>query len=322
MDIVISHKSALQLLRSPRALEWETCSSELPARMPAPADLRELASLFPELGEMPDVLIAEKNGGHSGECAQVHVWTTGLPQGSLLHVAPGIRCVSPLLLPVLLASKLKKLEMALLLSELMGLYAICEDSAMGLLQRREPLATPEGFDAFLGKIDGAWGTGKMRAALRIAPSMSASPLEAKLYLRATLPHAKGGYNLGKVVLNDPQEIRRLAFGGKSGRQRKPDLLFKGSSGHGGVCLDYMGAWHDSDSQVHRDTKRRNELLANGFTPYEIFKPQYDDLDYMDELMASIREDLGMPPVAVSREVGLRRHRARYELWWQLEHISL
>ncbi len=319
MDIVISHKSALQLLRSPRAPEWDACSTELPSRMPSPDDLAEARSLFPELGDKPDVLIAEKNGGHSGGCARVHVWTCGLPQGSLLQVAPGIRCVSPLLLPVLLASKLSKLEMALLLSELMGLYAVCEDAALGLLQRREPLATPDGMAAFLGKLDGAWGTGAVKRALRIAPAMSASPQEAKLYLRATLPHAKGGYNLGKVVLNDPQEIRRLAFGGKSGRQRKPDLLFKGAV-HGGVCLDYMGAWHDSDTQVRRDTKRRNELLANGFTPYEIYKSQYDDLDYMDELMDSIRDDLGMPPVMVSREVWKRRRRARYRLWLELERI--
>lgn len=320
MDIVVSHKSALQLLRSPQAVKWTACSSELPARMPSPEDLREACLLFPQLGDMPDVLIAEKNGGHSGKYARVHVWTSALPQGALVQVAPGIRCVSPLLLPVLLAAKHSTLEMALLLSELMGLYAICEDSAMGLIQRRAPLAAAAELESFLAMLDGAWGSGAVKRALRIAPAMSASPLEAKLYLRVTLPHAKGGYNLGEVVLNDPQEMRRLAFGGNAGRRRKPDLLFKGRD-HGGVCLDYMGAWHDSDSQVRRDTQRRNELLANGFTPYEIYKDQYDDLDYMDELMASIRKDLGLPPIMVSREAWLRRRRARHELWRQLEHIS-
>lgn len=239
MDIVISHKSALQLLRSPHVLEWTACSSELPARMPSPKDLAKARSLFPQLGDTPDVLIAKKNGGHSGKHACVHVWSSELPQGSLLQVAPGIRCASPLLLPVLLASKLSKLEMAILLSELMGLYAICEDSALGLLQRRAPLTTPYELTAFLANLEGAWGSGAVKRALQIAPVMSASPLEAKLYLRVTLPHAKGGYNMGEVVLNDPQAMRRLAFGNNAGRQRKPDLLFKGRD-HGGVCLDYMG----------------------------------------------------------------------------------
>lgn len=320
MDIVVSHKSALQLLRSPQVFEWTACSSDLPARMPSPQELAKARSLFPQLGETPDILIAEKSGGHSGKHARVHVWTSVLPQGSLVQVAPGIRCVSPLLLPVLLAAKRSTLEMALLLAELMGLYAICEDSALGLLQRPKPLATPTEFEAFLGNLDGVWGSGAVKRALQIAPAMSASPLEAKLYLRVTLPHAKGGYNLGEVVLNDPQEMRRLAFSGNAGGQRKPDLLFKGR-GDGGVCLDYMGAWHDNDAQVLRDTRRRNELLANGFTPYEIYKDQYDNLDYMDELMASIRKDLGLPPIMVSREVCQRRRRARRELWWQLEHIN-
>ncbi len=207
--------------------------------MPSPKDLAKARSLFPQLGDTPDVLIAKKNGGHSGKHACVHVWSSELPQGSLLQVAPGIRCASPLLLPVLLASKLSKLEMAILLSELMGLYAICEDSALGLLQRRAPLTTPYELTAFLANLEGAWGSGAVKRALQIAPVMSASPLEAKLYLRVTLPHAKGGYNMGEVVLNDPQAMRRLAFGNNAGRQRKPDLLFKGRD-HGGVCLDYMG----------------------------------------------------------------------------------
>ncbi len=167
-------------------------------------------------------------------------------------------------------------------------------------------------------LEGNWGKKKVRAALKTAPALAASPQEAKLYLRATLSFAKGGYNMCRVVLNEPAQIEGLGIGAL--RTRKPDLLFLG--GEGGVCLDYMGAWHDNEGQVRRDTQRRNELLANGFTPYEIYKEQYDDLTYMDNLMWTIREDLGMPYVDESAEESRRRRSARHDLWQILEHIDM
>lgn len=321
MDIVISHMTALYLMRNSRFAYRPASSCDLPCRTPTVDELREAAALCPALGELAGpwgVLLANKDSSRSTKRLNVHVWSTGLPKGPLVQVAPGIRCVSPAFLPLLVSSHLKPREMDLLLSELMGLYAVCEKIPGGLMQRRRPLLTPDGLREFMDALEGTWGTKKVRASLKTAPALAASPLEAKLYLRATLSFAKGGYNMGRVVLNEPQEIERLGIG--TMKSRKPDLLFIG--GEGGVCLDYMGAWHDSDTQVRRDTQRRNELLANGFTPYEIYKEQYDNLAYMDNLMLAIREDLGMPPVDESREEAARRRQARHQLWETLEHVDL
>ncbi len=318
MDIVISHMTALHLMRSSRFAFRPAASRDLPRRVPTPDELRQAAALVPALAELEGpwgVLLADKDSSRSTRRVRVHVWSTGLPQGALVQVAPGIRCVSPAFLPFLVSPRLSAREMDLLLSELMGLYAVCEKSPTGLAQRRRPLLAPDDLRTFCDALEGDWGKKKVRAALRTAPSLAASPQEAKLYLRATLSFAKGGYNLGRVVLNEPQQIARLGLG-----RRKPDLLF--SAGRGGVCLDYMGAWHNSEAQVRQDTQRRNELLANGFTPYEIYKEHYDDLRYMDDLMDSIRMNLGMSPVEESREVHARRRQARLRLWAELEDIDM
>ncbi len=208
----------------------------------------------------------------------------------------------------------------MLLAELMGLFAPSDDFDLGLRQRKDPLETPDGLARFLDLMGAVRGTALVRRALAFAPVLAASPLEAKLYLRVTYPFSQGGYRMGEIVLNDPVEVHRLTCRCSSLRRRKPDLLFK--HGDAGVCLDYMGAWHDNPDSIRRDTERRNELLAAGFKPYEIFKEKYDDLDYMDSLMAEIREELGLPRIKSGKERKLARRQARLRLWAELESIDL
>ncbi len=325
MDIVVSHTSALRIIRqlgfSVKAREAR--STALPRRMPSEQDLAKLAARFPaaldETGRV-DILICKKDAGHATQLARPHLCTTALPAGALFELAPGIRCVSPLLLAPLMSSKLDFLEMSLLLAELFGLYAVRPGTQMGLAQRPRPLITPQRLEAFLDELGPAWGTRRTKEALVTAPVLAASPQEARLYLRVTLPATKGGYNMGRVVLNDPVELRRISQHIRTLQQRKPDLLFLG--GAGGVSLDYMGAWHDDASAARRDTQRRNELLAAGFKPYEIYKRDYDSLDYMDGLMQSIRDDLGLPRVKLNRKRAERQRRARQDLYRALEAIDV
>lgn len=324
MDIVVSHMAALHLIRSGyvQRNSWLECSTELPKGMPVPADTRGLLDQFPQLAALTGpigVLVPARQLAHDTQHIRAHVWSKPLPSGALMQVAPGVRCASPLLLPLLMVPLLKPLELQMLMSELFGLYAPSRMCDMGLLQRREPLITPSELLEFIDAVGPIKGSAVLRKAIEKAPVLAASPQEAKLFLRVTLPYIKGGYNLGEVVLNDAVEIERLTARSKVMRTRKPDLLFLYGNAH--VCLDYMGAWHDSESGVRRDTTRRNELLAAGFKPYELFKDHYDKLDYMDALAEKIRADLGMPRSKPSLELGQKRRRARYKLWKDLEAID-
>ncbi len=324
MDIVISHISALQVLRrTRRGALLPAAQTTLPSRMPTVDEARELARVCPCLAETdraPEVLVAGASSCHVSTAACARVWTGPLPEGALVELSPGIRCVSPAFLPVLLTPYLGPWELRLLLAELMGLYSVAPGSEFGLLQRDEPLITKDELLAFLDSLGSARGTKIVRAALAQAPELAASPQEAKLYLRATLSRPRGGYGMKDVVLNSAFELRRISSRMKTLQVRKPDLLFIGPHGTG-ACLDYMGAWHDTDQRAGLDARRRNELLANGFKPYEIFKANYDDLDYMDGLMRAIRDDLGMAPPHHGRQKQEHYRRARYRLWRELERVD-
>ncbi len=320
MDIVISHICALLLIRRgylPGV--GRQCSSVLPTSMPTVEEVDRLKELFPCLAALDrpiDVLVGTPEAGHATKRAVAHVRSAPLPAEALFQLAPGVRCASPLFVPTLLTNGPTSLELALLLAEFMGLYAIDETSEFGMVQRAKPLFTKAQGQAFLTKLGSARGTKRVRCALEIAPEMAASPQEAKLYLRATLPLHQGGYNMGDVVLNDPVELQRISANIKTLRTRKPDLLFV--AGERGACLDYMGAWHTRGMQPAFDAQRRNELLAAGFKPYEIFKANYDDLDYMDGLMRSIQKQLGLPRTYLSKEREVRYRQARLNLWRDLE----
>ncbi len=325
MDIVLTHATALRLIRGRRfpKVSAGTCPSRLPDKMPSPSEAAELKRLLPELDEAEgpvSVLVSRKAALHASDVFAPRVWSAPLPKDALVQLAPGVRCVTPPMLAVLLTPRLNDLELQMLLSELMGLFAPSDDYETGLWQRREPLVTPSGLARFLDSMGPARGTARVRRALEKAPVAAASPLEAKLYLRATYPFSQGGYRMGEVVLNDPVEVRRLTCRCDALRRRKPDLLFR--HGDACACLEYMGAWHDSAEGVRRDTERRNELLAAGFKPYEIFKEEYDDHDYMDSLMAQIREELGLPRSKSSKERKLERREARKKLCAKLDEIDL
>lgn len=323
MDIVLTHATALRVMRSRRfPVLPATCSSRLPDKMPSPEDVEQLKRFVPELGEVEGpvgVLVSTKVATHESRGVVAHVCSATLPKKALVEVMPGIRCVSPAMLAVLMAERLTDLELQLLLSELMGLFSPNDDFELGLRQRREPLLTPDELRRFLDVMGPARGTARVRRALEHAPVLAASPLEAKLFLRATYPFSKGGYRMGEVVLNDPVEVERITCHCDSLQRRMPDLLFK--HGNAGVCLDYMGSWHVSPEGARRDAERRNELLAAGFKTYEIYKDEYDNLDYMDSLMAKIRNELGLPNMKSSRERKVARRLARRELWAALEGVD-
>lgn len=84
--------------------------------------------------------------------------------------------------------------------------------------------------------------------------------------------------------------------------RKPDILILAPVSFGpearmpfrGIAVDYKGRVHDDPVVAARDDERRNEMIAHGIKPYELRKVHYDDIDYMDSLVAKIRRDLRLP----------------------------
>lgn len=332
MDIVISHSVALEVARRPyfhRLLPAaQGCSLDMPDRMPSPCELEEARRACPLLSGIDGpigVLVSNHNAHHGSSAAVAHIRKGPIPRGGLIELAPGVRCASPNLVALQLAPRLSRIELLMLLSELLGLYTISSDEGGAeLVQRSRPLAAPETMGAFLAQMRGTRCVAEVQRALRHAPVNAASPMEAKLFIRAREPYTRGGYAMGPVLLNDPVRLEALSSRVTTLKTRKPDLLFLGADGseQRGACLDYMGSHHDQGSQVRRDTGRRNELIANGFSPYEIYKEHYDDLDYLDALMARIRSETGQPHHKVPPSRAAWEADRRRELWRELEGIRM
>lgn len=335
MDITLSHITALEMIRQPyfpkRLANSASCPTSLPDRMPRKAELIKSVSANPQLknATLPlHVLVGPDCPRNRTKLVCPHVFSATPPSGSFVSLAPGIRCVSPLLLPVLMAPHLTHNELVLLLAELLGVYVVNPSASKGLVQRARPLISPDQLRAFLDELGSARGTAMVRAALDETPVGAASPMEAKLYIRSTRGFSKGGYHFGEVALNDPVEVRRLSTEIPEFRVRKPDLILL-SPGNPtrdpmpfrGVAFDYHGEWHTDPEQVKRDTKRGNELLASGIKSYVLWKSDYDNLDYMDSIMERARRDLGLTPRKLSRARAAKERRARKKLHAELERID-
>lgn len=331
MDIIISHSAALKAARMPyyhRLLPTAGhCRLDIPERMPSASELDEARRVTPLLAGIEGpvgVLVSTHNAHHSSSAAIGHIRKEPMPRGGLIELAPGVRCVSPSLVPLQLAPRFSSAELLMLLSELLGFYAITEKGDNGLAQRSRPIVEAAQIEALLADMHGARCVDVVRKALAKAPIHTASTMEAKLHIRACAPYARGGYAMGAVVLNDPVQLDALSNKVGALRTRKPDLLFLGRDGAGkhGACIDYMGAHHEQGDQARRDTARRNELIANGFSPYEIYKEHYDDLPYLDALMSTIRSEIGMPRHEVPRMQACWETERRHELWRELECIDM
>ena len=332
-DLVLSHTTALEVMRRPyfprHLATAASCETELPAAMPDASDLERAASGVSQLEDVGPpfhVLVGDPACRHRFSLVAPHVFQGKLPSGALLRLGPGARCASPALLAVQMAPFLTRSELLMLLCELLGTYAVSPASRTGTEGRLRPLLTPERLLAFLDELGPARGTAIVRSALSSAPVGAASPMEGKLYIRATSRFASGGYRLGSVALNDPVELERISTEVGELRVRKPDLLLLAPEGVArpfrGVAFDYHGEWHSRDPcQVKRDSERANELLAGDIKDYVLWKENYDDIDYMDDIVAKVRRDLGLPPRKLSVERAARERTARVALWAELELID-
>ena len=300
MDTLLSHTSALELLRSyalrRRLKRCARSGTEPPQLPPTREDVKSVTQRFPELTLPLHVTLSDKNRRGPKGMVTAHVTEMSLPHEATIVIAEGIRCVSPEHLVVQMAPSLSLLELVFLLGEMLGTYAISPEHEGGMFAREAPLTTKERILAHLDALGPARGTGIVRHALSLACEGSASPYETKLSMRLGLKPALGGYHLNVLAMNEPIKVAHL--GSRLGEGvRKPDVLLgarEASAPYSGVSFDYNGRVHEIPGSLERDIRRQNELLAIGFKNYVLTKALYDDLDYMDDIVARARADLGLP----------------------------
>lgn len=327
MDTVLSHTTALEALRSQnlqsRLAKGDRCASQLPEYPPSREEAQDL--VLSGLSAPIHVLMADARRRRSSNLLKTHVAPATLPADSFVYLNDGISCASPELVAVQLAQELSKLELIVLLCELMGIYAICPSEDDGMFTRSAPLTDRKRLGAYLDALGPVAGTAKVRDAMRYACVGSASPRESMLSLRFGLKPAMGGHGLEVLKMNDPVEVRRIEDSLARG-VRKPDITFKsrrtpGTSEIKGVAVEHNGKYHNDARQRAIDDRRSNELLAIGFKDYVVNKTTYDNIDYIDGLAATIRKDLGYPAQKLSAKEAAKRRVLRERLYEDLRRIE-
>lgn len=131
MEVLLTHTTALEVLRRPdlqrRVMTAPRDAAAVPDRAPTRAEMETMLPRSPflaSLGRPLELLVSSASARIGNDLVRTHVMSTPLPAGSTIEVAPGVRVVSPELLPVLMAPGLTELELIVLLSELLGTYAI------------------------------------------------------------------------------------------------------------------------------------------------------------------------------------------------------
>lgn len=326
MDTLLSHTTALQVLRSVvlrRRLErGERSSAALPELPPTREEASAALGLFPELSLPLHVTVSSRNRIGPSDLVETHVSRVPLPRESVIRLGEGLYCSSPEHVLVQMAPRLSLLELIFLLGELLGTYAISPEHDTGMFQRRNPITTKERILGHLRALGPVPGTALVRRALSMVCEGSASPYETRLSMRLGLKPALGGYNLNVLSMNQPLKVTRI--GSSLGKGvRKPDVLLGGCEGapFSGVSFDYNGRVHETIEHYELDLRRQNELLAIGFKNYVLTKALYDNLDYMDDLIRQVRQDLGLPRQHHTRREEERRRARRQRLHDELELID-
>ena len=333
MKIVLSHISALEALRLCGNLEvlapLPHDDTLPPPRVPRKPDLRAIIGRSPLLTRLDQplhLLVSSDEGRSRNALVRTHLQSYPMPEGSLLGLGSEVACVSPEHLVVQMAPQLTQLELACLIDELMGLYAISLAAPDGMIQREQPLMTAASLCAHLDELGPVPGVRQARSALADARERSGSPRESKLSLRYLLKPARGGYHLNVLSMNEPFVVERI-YDRMGEGVRRTDLLIGGPSVLEGrtagkvVAVEYLGRYHNDPARLVEDANRTNELKAIGVSEYVIRREHYRDLDYMDGLARKIRAELGLPRIALTQAEQVRRRSKRLGLYRELELID-
>ena len=156
------------------------------------------------------------------------------------------------------------------------------------LRKRNPLATLQSIEAFLGNSSEIYGSKRLRNALKYILENSASPMETALALHLSLPQRLGGTGLGAPILNQRISLSKkdLAIANKS--YYICDLFWPSR-----LIVEYdSNAWHTGAERIESDAKRRNALEAKGFRVVTVTKNQLASADEMAKIEQTLFRHLG------------------------------
>ena len=226
MTILLSHTAALAALRDPamkrRLASHDRCEAAVPDRAPTRLEAAAVLETIPGISAPMNCLVETNANRRHSELFRAHASSAALPDGSAVRVSDDVLCASPEQLLVQMAPALTALELAFLLGEMLGTYAISPEHPDGMFERSVPITSRELIVQHLDRLGPVPGSGKVRTALALACENAASPYETRLSMRLGLKPSLGGYHLNVLSMNQPLEVRRINALLGAGI-RKPDV---------------------------------------------------------------------------------------------------
>lgn len=337
MKILFSHTTALELLRT-QSLSGQKikyiCGDNVPNTSLNKEELRKVFLMIKQaygvrLNLPIHYVISDREKLCHSHIVHAHYFTNKDCKGLFIELLPGIGCSSPFLTALQMSNQLSNLELAYLLSEFMGLYSLPPHKDEKTLFERKPFLNKSEMLQQLENARGMKGTRRVTKATGISCENAASPMEIKLYLRATLPFAQGGFGFPTVSLN-PEVLTKTIGSNPVNRIRKPDLLFphignRDSEPRDKKCfsaaIEYQGEHHSTKDQQLKDALRANELTGTDIKEYIIWKSTYDDAVYMRGIFQEIRNTVGLPKRICSKTRKQKEYDAQITLYNALEQID-
>ena len=208
-----------------------------------------------------------------------------------------ILIASPELCFLQMAQKLGFEDLIYLGYELCSSY-MYDDSAEYKLAYRQPVTNVHSIMSFLDSANGCAGIKPAAKAVRHILDMSASPMETKLMMIATLPFSRGGFAIAHPHLN--REIQLSSQGTSVLRQDKlyADALWEKEK----VILEYdSNMTHLTKKQHDRD---KNRIAALTYSGYKVIPMTSDDTKYFSTIEKNFR--------ALRHALGLRKEGAQLD----------
>jgi hypothetical protein len=250
-------------------------------------EILERSVLGRRLSRPVQVLVKEPSDRRKNRVLRGHCWSSGLPEKSLVFVAPGLYACAPEFSYLQESRRLSIPLSSLFGMEIVGSFVRDGASEYGC-RTAQPATDIEAVRNFVRKASGKPGARKARMALRFVLEGSRSPQESKCALLLSLPKRYGGFGLPKPLLNPRIETNPEYQQTGLSEPRYCDIYYP----RGRLDIEYNGAQHEQGAAPIHDLERERALFRVGITVVSLTAAALANRFEMTRLARGIERKLG------------------------------
>lgn len=262
------------------------------------------------LGKPVHLIVADSASRTHDKDVVFHIMSAAAPLGSFVKANNTAYVSSPHLLFIQMAHELSLVELVLLGYELCGTYTLDKSDPRGFRNRR-PIASVSSLQCFLDRTGSLHGIKKARRALRYVADMSESPMESIQAMLLFLPRSIGGMGIDLAELNGRIRVDASVRPFAKGKTYRCDLLWRSQR----IAMEYeSNSFHTDSRSVARDSKRRTDLIAAGYTVVTMTTDQLFDAREFESIANLLIRRMGKRVRKQPYNALTRRHQLRKELF--------